>query len=133
MFKSILMCKTAHEAWTKLDDVYGGSYLDEANIFPMETIGEVSTTSCHEEHPIASTSDYLDTSTSSSLPTFSLSQEETKKNVAHLINEDLSCPEKSSPMHMCLMARGNHEVSSSLSDDDDDCDENDDAMTQNLY
>ena len=37
-------------------------------------------------------------------------------------------------MHMCLMARGNHEVSSLLSDnDDDDCDENDDGMTQNLY
>ena len=74
VFKSILMCKTAHEAWTKLGDVYGGSYLDEANIFPMETIGEVSTTSCHEEHPIASTSDYLDTSTSSTLPTCSFSQ-----------------------------------------------------------
>ena len=222
VFKSILMCKTAHEAWTKLDDVYGGSYLDEANIFPMKTVGEVSTTSCHDEHPIASTSDYLDTPTSSTLPTFSLSQgndmvsgeimcdddveiiindppcrnasivvsmdlnlsctnfgidsfvnnpcisskdsltypcddmldlpcchdinasisssycmpnhvEETKKSVAHLINEDPSCPEKSSPMHMCLMARGNHEVSSSLSDDDDDCDENDVAMTQNLY
>ena len=223
--KSILMCKTAHEAWTKLDVVYGGSYLDETNIFPMETIGEVSTTSYREEHPIASTSNYLGTSTSSTLPTCFLSQgndmvsgkimcdndveitiddhpcrnasivssmdlsisctncgidssvnspcipsndslthscddmpdllcchdinasisssycmtnrvEEIKKNVAHLINEEPSSSEESSPtpfMHMCLMARGNHEVSSSLSDNDDDCDENDDDMTQNLY
>ena len=74
VFNSILMCKTTHEAWTKLDGVYGGSYLEEANIFPMETIGEVSTTSYHEEHPIAATSNYLDTSTSSTLPTFSVSQ-----------------------------------------------------------
>ena len=223
--KSILMCKTAHEAWTKLDVVYGGSYLDETNIFPMETIGEVSTTSYHEEHPIASTSNYLGTSTSSTLPTCFLSQgndmvsgeimcdndveitiddppcrnasivssmdlsisctncgidssvnspcipsndslthscddmpdllcchdinasisssycmtnrvEEIKKNVAHLINEEPSSSEESSPtpfMHMCLMARGNHEVSSSLSDNDDNCDESDDDMTRNLY
>ena len=74
VFKSILMCKIAHEAWTILGVVYGGSYLDEENILPMETIREVSTTSCHEEHPIASTSDYLDTPSSSTLPTFSLSQ-----------------------------------------------------------
>ena len=225
VFKSISMCETAHETWTKLDDVYGGTHLDEANSFLMETSGEDPMTSSHEEQPIASTSNYTDTSTFSTLPTSSLSQgndmvsgeiicnddveviiddspcrnanfiasanlsisctnlgidslvnspyisskdsltyscddmfdltcchdlnaktsssccmtnnvEEIKKIGAHLMDEESSSTKETSStpfMHMCLMARDDHEVSSSLSDNDDDDELNEDDLTQNLY
>ena len=54
-----------------------------------------------------------------------------------MIDEELSYRKESSStpfVHMCLMARGNDEVSSSLSDNDDSCNEDeDDELTQNLY
>ena len=63
--------------------------------------------------------------------------EEIKNDVAHLIDEEPISPKESSStplVHMCLMARGNDEVSSSLSDNDDSCnEEDDDDLTQNLY
>ena len=218
VFKAISTCKSAHEAWTKLEDIYGGSNLDEDNILWEELMKEFSTFLNHEEVSIASTSNYLDTSTSSTSPTCGVPQgndmvseeiscddgvkliiddlacvdasnvssmdlsissttnsinycvdspcispknslknvcgdmlappcchdrnalvssscsitnhvEEIKKDVAHLINEEPSYPKESSStpfVHMCLMARGNHEVSSSLSDNDDDVDDEED-------
>ena len=29
VFKAVTTCKSAHETWTKLEDIYGGSNLDE--------------------------------------------------------------------------------------------------------
>ena len=69
VFKSISACKSVHEAWTKLDEIYGGSNLDEDNRLWEELMEELSTFLYHEELSIASTSDYLDTSTSSTSPT----------------------------------------------------------------
>jgi hypothetical protein len=210
----------------KLEDIYGGSNLDEDNILFGELIEELSTFLNHEELSIASTSNYLDTSISSTSPTCGVPQgndmvseetsrddgikiiiddlacvdasdvsfmdlsissttnsinycvdspcispknsmtnvcddmlalpcchdqntlvssscsmtnhvEEIKKNETHLIDEEPSSPKESSStpfVHMCLMARGNDEVSSSLSDNDDSCNEEDDeVLTQNLY
>ena len=143
---------------------------------------EFSTFLNHEELSIASTSDYLHTSISSTSPTCGVPQgndmvseemscddgvnlicddmldlpcchdrnasvssscsmtnhvEEIKKDEACLIDEEPSSPKESSStpfVHMCLMARGNDEVSSSLSDNDDSCKEDDDDdLTQNLY
>ena len=64
VFKSISSCSLAHEAWTKIEDIYGGSSLDEDNIIFGELMEEFSTFLDHEELSIASTSDYLHTSTS---------------------------------------------------------------------
>jgi hypothetical protein len=138
VFKSISTCSLAHEAWTKLEDTYGGSNLDEDNIIFGELMEEFSTFLNHEELSIASTSNYLDTS-----PTCGMPQGNDMKDEACLIDEEPSSPKESSStpfVHMCLMARGNHEVSSSLSDNDDSCnedddddDDDDDDLTQNLY
>ncbi|KAE8781644.1 hypothetical protein D1007_45169 [Hordeum vulgare] len=102
-----------------------------------ELLHELSTLFCHEEPSIASTSDYLHTSTSSAPPTCGVPQEEIKKNEALLIDKEPYSPKESSSapfVHMCLMARGNDEVSSSLSDNDDICNEDDDDdFTENLY
>ena len=182
VFKEVTTCKLAHETWTKLEDIYGGSNLDEDNILFGELMEEFSTFLNHEELYIASTSNYLDTSISFTSPTCGVPQgndmvseeiscddgvklicddmldlpcchdrndlvssscsmtnhvEEIKKDEACLIDEEPSSPkESSSPpfVHMCLMARGNDEVSSSLSDNDDSCNEDeDDDLTQNLY
>ena len=43
LFKEILTCKSAHEVWTKLEDIYGGSNLDEDNILFGELMEEFST------------------------------------------------------------------------------------------
>ena len=43
VFKEILTCKSAHEAWTKLEDIYGGSNLDEDNILFRELMEGLST------------------------------------------------------------------------------------------
>src|SRR3990170_7231232 len=40
VFKEISTCKSAHEAWTKLEDIYGGSNLDEDNILFGELMEE---------------------------------------------------------------------------------------------
>jgi hypothetical protein len=58
VFKEISTCKSAHEAWTKLEDIYGGSNLDEDNILFRELMEEFSTFLNHEELSIASTSNY---------------------------------------------------------------------------
>ncbi|KAE8811831.1 hypothetical protein D1007_11245 [Hordeum vulgare] len=62
---------------------------------------------------------------------------EIKKNEALLTDEEYGSPKKSSStsfVHMCLMARGNDELSSSLSDNDDICnDDDDDELTENIY
>ena len=182
VFKSISSCSLAHDAWTKIEDIYGGSNLHEDNILFGELMEEFSTFLNHEELSIASTSDYLHTSTSFTSPTCGIPQgndmvseeiscndgvklicddmldlpcchdrnalvssscsmtnhvEEIKKDEACLIDEEPSSPKESSStpcVHMCLMARGNDEVSSSLSDNDDSCNEEDDeVLTQNLY
>lgn len=183
VFKSISSCSLAHDAWTKIEDIYGGSNLHEDNILFGELMEEFSTFLNHEELSIASTSDYLHTPTSFTSPTCGIPQgndmvseeisyndgvklicddmldlpcchdrnivipsssicetnhvEEIKKNEACLVDEEPSSPKESSStpcVHMCLMARGNDEVSSSLSDNDDSCNEEDDeVLTQNLY
>ena len=61
VFKSISSCSLAHEAWTKIEDIYGGSNLDEDNIIFGELMEEFSTFLNHEELFIASTFDYLHT------------------------------------------------------------------------
>ncbi|KAE8789986.1 hypothetical protein D1007_35747 [Hordeum vulgare] len=62
---------------------------------------------------------------------------EIKKNEALLTDEEPGSLKESSTtpsVHMCLMARGNDEVASSLSDNDDICNEDDDDdLTENLY
>ncbi|KAE8812483.1 hypothetical protein D1007_10402 [Hordeum vulgare] len=62
---------------------------------------------------------------------------EIKKYEALLTNEESDSPKESSstpPVHTCLMARGNNEVSSSLCNNDDICDEDDnDDLTENIY
>ena len=183
VFKSISSCSLAHDAWTKIEDIYGGSNLHEDNILFGELMEEFSTFLNHEELSITSTSDYLHTPTSFTSPTCGIPQgndmvseeiscddgvklicddmldlpcchdrnivipsssicetnhvEEIKKNEACLVDEEPSSPKESSStpcVHMCLMARGNDEVSSSLSDNDDSCNEEDDeVLTQNLY
>ena len=49
VFKSISTCKSAHEVWTKLEDIYGGSNLDEDNIMLKELLHELSTLFYNEE------------------------------------------------------------------------------------
>ena len=131
VFKSISSCSLAHDAWTKIEDIYGGSNLHEDNILFGELMEEFSTFLNHEELSIASTSDYLHTSTSFTSPTCGIPQEEINKDEACLIDEESSSPKESSStpcVHMCLMARGNDEVSSSLSDNEDSCNEEDDEV-----
>ena len=131
VFKSISTCSLAHEAWTKLEVTYGGSNLVGVNAIWEDVM---------EEFSIASTFDCLDASTSSTSSICDMSQGndmEIKKNEEHLIDEHPSSPKESTSTpftHMCLMARGNDEVSSSLSDNDDSFNEDDDDdLTQNLY
>ena len=89
VFKSISTCKSAHEAWTKLEDIYGGSNLDEDNILWEELMEEFSTFLNHEELSIASTSNYLDTSTSSTSPTCGVPQGN------DMVSEEISCDDGS--------------------------------------
>ncbi|KAE8795298.1 40S ribosomal protein S5-1 [Hordeum vulgare] len=76
-------------------------------------------------------------SMNSKAKTMSMSLGEIKKNESLLTDEEPSSPkESSSPpfVHMCLVGRGNDEVSSSLSDNDDICNEDDDDdLTENIY
>ncbi|KAE8790499.1 hypothetical protein D1007_35154 [Hordeum vulgare] len=131
VFKSISTCKSAHEVWTKLEDIYGGSNLDEDGIMMKELVHELFTLFDLKESTITSISDCLHTSASS------ISQGEIKKYEVLLTNEESDSPKESSstpPVHMCLMARGNNEVSSSLCNNDDMCDEDDDDdLTENTY
>ena len=85
MFKEISTCKSAHEAWTKLEDIYGGSNLDEDNILFRELMEDFSTFLNHEELYIASTSNYLDTSISSTSPTCGVPQGN------DMVSEEISC------------------------------------------
>ncbi|KAE8812157.1 hypothetical protein D1007_11002 [Hordeum vulgare] len=131
VFKSISTCKSAHEVWTKLEDIYGGSNLDEDGIMMKELVHELFTLFDLKESTTTSISDCLHTSASS------ISQGEIKKYEVPLTNEESDSPKESSstpPVHMCLMARGNNEVSSSLCNNDDICDEDDDDdLTENIY
>ncbi|KAE8805933.1 hypothetical protein D1007_17938 [Hordeum vulgare] len=43
VFKSISTCKSAHEVWTKLEDIYGGSNLDEDGIMMKELVHDLFT------------------------------------------------------------------------------------------
>ncbi|KAE8794464.1 hypothetical protein D1007_30770 [Hordeum vulgare] len=121
----------AHEVWTKLEDIYGGSNLDEDDIMMKELVHELFTLFDHKESTTTSISDCLHTSASA------ISQGEIKKYEVLLTNEESDSPKESSstpPVHMCLMARGNNEVSSSLCNNDDICDEDDDDdLTENIY
>lgn len=59
-----------------------------------------------------------------------------KKNVAQFNDEETFYPKESPStpsIHICLMARGNHEVSSLYSDSYDDSDESNYVMSQRLY
>ncbi|KAE8771044.1 hypothetical protein D1007_57108 [Hordeum vulgare] len=225
VFKSISTCKSAHEVWTKLEDIYGGSNLNEDNIMLKELVHELFTLFYHEEPSITSIFDYLHTSASSTPPTCGVPQGpdmvseqiscdddvkliinelvcvddnvvssmdmgissstysvnycvdsscispkdsltnvcgdmlalpcfhdqndlvpsschmtnhlgDIKKNEALLTDEEPGSSKESSStpfVHMCLMARGNDEVSSSLSDNDDICNEDDDdGLAENL-
>ena len=85
VFKSTSTYKSAHEAWTKLEDIYGGSNLDEDNILFGDLMEEFSTFLNHEEISIASTSSYLDTSISSTSPTCGVPQGN------DMVSEETSC------------------------------------------
>ena len=85
VFKEILTCKSAHEAWTKLEDIYGGSNLDEDNIIFEELMEDFSTFLNHEELYIASTSNYLDTSISYTSPSCGVPQGN------DMVSEEISC------------------------------------------
>ncbi|KAE8806155.1 hypothetical protein D1007_17574 [Hordeum vulgare] len=101
VFKSISTCKSAHEVWTKLEDIYGGSNLDEDDIMMKELVHELFTLFDHKESTTTSISDCLHTSASS------ISQGEIKKCEVLLTNEESDSPKESSstpPVHMCLMA-----------------------------
>ncbi|KAE8786284.1 hypothetical protein D1007_39890 [Hordeum vulgare] len=102
VFKSISTCKSAHEVWTKLEDIYGGSNLDEDGIMMKELVHELFTLFDPKESTTTSISDCLHTSASS------ISQGEIKKYEVFLTNEESDSPKESSstpPVHMCLMAR----------------------------
>ena len=74
VFESIMTCASAHEMWTKLEEIYGGSNLDEVNHISEVSLEEFSTSSYHEELHIASSSVCLDISTSSTSPSYDMSQ-----------------------------------------------------------
>ncbi|KAE8807595.1 ribosomal protein [Hordeum vulgare] len=65
VFKSISTCKSAHEVWTKLEDIYGGSNLDEDDIMMKKLVHELFTLFDHKESTTTSISDCLHTSSSS--------------------------------------------------------------------
>ncbi|KAE8821430.1 protein trichome birefringence-like 41 [Hordeum vulgare] len=119
------------EVWTKLEVIYGGSNLDEDGIMMKELVHELFTLFDLKDSTTTSISDCLHTSASS------ISQGEIKKYEVPLTNEESDSPKESSStpsVHMCLMARGNNEVSSSLCNNDDICDEDDDDdLTENIY
>jgi len=99
VFKEISTCKSIHEAWTKLEDIYGGSNLDEDNIIFRELMEEFSTFLNHEELSISSTSNYLDTSISSTSPTCGVPQGN------DMVNEEISCDDGvSSFVMICLIS-----------------------------
>ncbi|KAE8769750.1 hypothetical protein D1007_58612 [Hordeum vulgare] len=102
VFKSISTCKSAHEVWTKLEDIYGGSNLDEDGIMMKELVHELFTLFDLKESTTTSVSDCLHTSASS------ISQGDIKKYELLLTNEESDLPKEPSstpPVHMCLMAR----------------------------
>ncbi|KAE8792557.1 hypothetical protein D1007_32855 [Hordeum vulgare] len=106
VFKSISTCKSAHEVWTKLEDIYGGSNLDEDGIMMKELVHELFTLFDLKESTTTSISDCLHTSASS------ISQGEIKKYEVLLTNEESDSPKESSStprVHMCLMARAKSE------------------------
>ena len=82
---AVTTCKSADETWTKLEDIYGGSNLDEDNILFGELMEEFSTFLNHEELSITSTSDYLHTSISSTSPTCGVPQGN------DMVSEEISC------------------------------------------
>ncbi|KAE8767765.1 hypothetical protein D1007_60870 [Hordeum vulgare] len=65
VFKYISTCKSAHEVWTKLEDIYGGSNLDEDGIMMKELVHELFTLFNPKESTTTSISDCLHTSASS--------------------------------------------------------------------
>ena len=65
VFKSISTCKSAHEVWTKLENLYGVSNLDEDDIMMKELVHELFTLFDHKESTNTSISDCLHTSASS--------------------------------------------------------------------
>lgn len=65
VFKSISTCKSAHEVWTKLEDIYGGSNLDEDGIMMKELVHELFTLFDLKESNTTFISDCLHTSASS--------------------------------------------------------------------
>ncbi|KAE8785274.1 NHL repeat-containing protein 2 [Hordeum vulgare] len=65
VFKSISTCKSAHEVWTKLEDIYGGSNLNEDGIMMKELVHELFTLFDLKESTTTSISDCLHTSSSS--------------------------------------------------------------------
>ncbi|KAE8790474.1 hypothetical protein D1007_35245 [Hordeum vulgare] len=65
VFKSISTCKSAHEVWTKLEDIYGGSNLDEDGIMMKELVHELFTLFDLKESTTTSIPDCLHTSASS--------------------------------------------------------------------
>ncbi|KAE8798022.1 hypothetical protein D1007_26758 [Hordeum vulgare] len=65
VFKSISTCKSAHEVWTKLEDIYGGSNLDEDGIMMKELVHELFTLFDLKESTTTPISDCLHTSASS--------------------------------------------------------------------
>ena len=74
VFESIMTCVTAHDMWTKLEEIYGGSNLVDIHHLSEKLIEQVSTSSNHEDLHIASSSVYLDISTSSASPSCGMSQ-----------------------------------------------------------
>ena len=74
VFESIRTYGSAHEMWTKLEEVYGGSNLVEVNCLPYESNKEFTTSSYHEELHIASSTACLDIPTSSTSPSHDMYQ-----------------------------------------------------------
>ena len=69
-----MTCVMAHVMWTKFEEIYGGSNLVDIHHMSEESIEEFSTSSNHEELHIASSSMCLDISTSSTSPSYGMSQ-----------------------------------------------------------
>ena len=74
VFESIMTYGSAHEMWTKLEEIYGGSNLVEVNCLSNESNDEFSTSLYHEELHIASSTMCLDISTSSTSPSHDMYQ-----------------------------------------------------------
>ena len=74
VFESIMTYGSAHEMWTKLEEIYGGSNIVEVNCLSDESNEEFSTSSYHEELHLAYSTVCLDISTSSASPSHDMYQ-----------------------------------------------------------